>query len=177
MIPPQIPSNYTNVIIIATISIISILISFLLLIFYLISRLNNKKIYETWKQNQEKKYYLSFKNISYSISNLWTEQKILKQISGEIPQGKLVAIMGSSGSGKTSLLDILAQRNKTGDIQGEIFLNDEKISQLSFKRISGYVLQEDILMETLTVYECIKFSAECRLPTNMSESEKKKRVK
>lgn len=55
-------------------------------------------------------------------------------------------------------------------------LNDEKISQNSFKRISGYVLQEDILMETLTVYEYIKFSAYCRLPSNMPDVEKEKRV-
>lgn len=107
----QNPPDFTNVIIVSSISIITLIITFLILLFYILSRINNKKIFETWKLNQEKKYNLSFRNISYSVANLWSEKKILNNISGQVPQGKLVAIMGSSGSGKTSLLGNFEQNN------------------------------------------------------------------
>ncbi|KAI0244735.1 FAD-dependent urate hydroxylase [Massospora cicadina] len=75
----------------------------------------------------------------------------------------VMAIMGASGAGKTSFLDILARRNKVGAVAGEICL-------------VGYVDQEDTLMPTLTVYETVLNSALLRLPRNMSFEAKRLRV-
>ncbi len=65
--------------------------------------------------------------------------------------------MGSSGSGKTTLLDVLNFRNKL-KIEGNIKINGQEIKSsrpLSF--VSGYVTQEDLFIETLTVKEHLTF--------------------
>jgi ABC-type multidrug transport system ATPase subunit len=51
-----------------------------------------------------------------------TKLRVLDSVSGFVQPGQLVAILGASGSGKSSLLDILAKRPKLGTIGGEIML-------------------------------------------------------
>jgi len=61
--------------------------------------------------------------------------------------------MGSSGAGKTSLLNALSCRLEKGwqtKISGSIFANDIKLTNELFGKIAAYVMQQDILMETLT---------------------------
>ena len=80
--------------------------------------------------------------------------------------------MGASGAGKTTLLDILAKRNKSGHADGSITINGIPIKQHpSFKRISGYVFQDDKLLYELTVKESLMFSADLRLPLPAVEKE------
>jgi ABC-type multidrug transport system ATPase subunit len=62
---------------------------------------------------------------------------VLNNIFGTVQPGELMAIMGASGAGKTSMLDILAHRNKTGEVQGEIFVNGKKIDPQIYKRVIG----------------------------------------
>jgi ATP-binding cassette subfamily G (WHITE) protein 2 len=83
--------------------------------------------------------------------------------------------MGPSGAGKTTLLDIIANRNKVGKVRGQILINGRPIGS-DYNRLSGYVFQDDILMSTLTVRECISFSANLRLPDTFSKKEKELRV-
>jgi len=99
----------------------------------------------------------------------------LHDINHSIRPGSVVAIMGPSGAGKTTLLDILANRNKTGTVSGKILLDGLPISS-DFPRLTGYVFQDDVLMSTMTVRECITFSANLRLPDTMSTQQKKQRV-
>ena len=84
--------------------------------------------------------------------------------------------MGASGSGKSSLLDILAHRAKKGIVDGTTLLNGRVVSAAEMRRVSGYVDQEDTLMSTLTVFETVLYSALLRLPRSMSEAEKTARV-
>lgn len=72
-------------------------------------------------------------------------------------------------------MDILAGRKDTRGLKGEIFLDGLPISA-SFKYIVGYVVQDDILSGTLTVRENILFSANVRLPSEISYDERKERV-
>lgn len=88
--------------------------------------------------------------------------------------GQTLYIMGSSGAGKTSLLNLLADRvnrkNPGFNITGEIMLNkNTPVSDKSFGIVGSYVMQDDILFEDLTVKEAITFSA--RLKLNVSERE------
>jgi ABC-type multidrug transport system ATPase subunit len=71
--------------------------------------------------------------------------------------------------------DILAGRNKTGSIYGKIMYNG-KPRNASFHRISGYVMQDDLLMATMTVREVLNFVAELRLPELVAKQEKQKRI-
>nr|QFR37210.1 ABC transporter [Cyberlindnera americana] len=115
---------------------------------------------------------VTFENVSYSVNG----RKILHNISGIVRPREMLAIMGGSGAGKTTLLDILAQKNKSGVVTGEIMVNGNRIPRNDFKKIVGFVDQEDYLLPTLTVFETVLNSALLRLPRTMSLSNKKKRV-
>ncbi|KAI8147379.1 hypothetical protein BJV82DRAFT_595272 [Fennellomyces sp. T-0311] len=115
---------------------------------------------------------LIFDSISYKVGKL----PILKGITGMVRPGEVLAIMGPSGSGKTTLLDILANRTKTGTVTGDVYVNGHTLSSAEYKRLIGYVDQEDTMIPTLTVYETILYSALLRLPRSMSTAAKKFRV-
>ncbi|KAK9469899.1 hypothetical protein V1512DRAFT_21213 [Lipomyces arxii] len=115
---------------------------------------------------------LLFNNISYSVRG----KHVLRGVQGVVRPGEIMAIMGASGAGKTSLLDILAHKNKGGVIKGDILVNGYKVSESQFKSIVGFVDQEDALMPTLTVYETILNSALLRLPKTMTRNAKRLRV-
>lgn len=115
---------------------------------------------------------LQFQNISYRIN----DKQILTDIQGSIQPGELMAIMGASGAGKTTFLDLLARKNKKGKVQGDFFINGEKIVDSEFRSIIGFVDQEDTLLPTLTVHETIMDSAMLRLPKEMSLTAKRQKV-
>ena len=77
------------------------------------------------------------------------EQSIIKDVSGYAMPGQTFYIMGASGAGKTSLLNILSDRisNVNGqEVTGERTINDTvKIDDNNFGLVSGYVMQDDIL--------------------------------
>lgn len=116
---------------------------------------------------------LSFENISYKVRN---GIQVLSNINGIVKPKECMAIMGGSGAGKTTLLDILAGKNKDGEISGDIYINGTKLLNHDFKKIVGFVDQEDHLIPTLTVYETVLNSALLRLPRNMSLRAKETRV-
>jgi ABC-type multidrug transport system ATPase subunit len=92
-------------------------------------------------------------------------RKLLQNVKLTMHSGEVVAIMGESGAGKTTLMDLLAARGKQGELHGSITVNGCDIFKTpSYKRIIGYVYQDDLLMETLTVRENVLFSARMRVP-------------
>lgn len=68
--------------------------------------------------------------------------------------------MGSSGAGKTALLNIISGR--IGSFRGELFANKLPYSFETFGNFANYVMQQDILMQTLTVRETLMFAAELK---------------
>lgn len=113
---------------------------------------------------------LHFSNISYSLP---TGKSILSHVTGTVRPGELLAIMGASGAGKSTLLDILARKAKTGRVTGDMYVNGREMNdEAIFRRVVGYVDQEDTLLSTLTVYEAVLFSALLRLPREMSRQAK-----
>lgn len=115
---------------------------------------------------------LIFEDISYQVGN----KKILEGATGMIQPGQVMAIMGPSGAGKTTLLDILAKRTKSGTSAGNLLVNGHEVSSSHYKKLIGYVDQEEVMIPTLTVYETILYSALLRLPRSMSQAAKKFRV-
>nr|XP_005292067.1 broad substrate specificity ATP-binding cassette transporter ABCG2-like [Chrysemys picta bellii] len=125
---------------------------------------------------------VTFHNICYRVKVksgfLYCQRAVLKQILKDINgimRPGLNAILGPTGSGKSSLLDILAARKDPHGLSGEILINGAP-RPANFKCISGYVVQNDVVMGTLTVRENFEFSAALRLPSTVSEQEKKERV-
>jgi len=104
------------------------------------------------------------------------ERQILHSITGVVNPGEVVAIMGPSGSGKTTFISLLAGRNHLRTT-GEILYNDQhKPTDKAFKRQLGYVSQEDVLFEGLTVFETLYYTAVLRLPRAMTNEDKRERV-
>ncbi|XP_062989093.1 broad substrate specificity ATP-binding cassette transporter ABCG2-like [Elgaria multicarinata webbii] len=122
---------------------------------------------------------LAFQNIHYSVSTPWTfpckggeEKEVLRDVSGIMKPG-MNAILGPTGSGKTSLLDVLAGwKDPKGLKGGQIFM-DGKLVDSHIHQCSAYVVQEDILTGTLSVRENLLFSANLRLPQNMKSNAEK----
>ena len=115
---------------------------------------------------------LQFENVSYQLNG----KQILSSVQGIALPGQLMAIMGASGAGKTTFLDILARKNKRGLIAGNFYVNGEKIPDVEYRNVIGFVDQEDTLLPTLTVHETIMTSALLRLPRDMNISLKEQRV-
>lgn len=116
---------------------------------------------------------LHFENLSYSINN----KAILTDITGSVSPGQVMAILGSSGAGKSTFLDILARKDKRGRVTGRLHINGSEIDDDAlYRRVIGFVDQEDTLMPTLTVYETVLYSAVLRLPREMSLEAKKFRT-
>ncbi|KAL9642139.1 hypothetical protein ABK040_007144 [Willaertia magna] len=86
---------------------------------------------------------------------------ILHDITCFFPSGQLTAIVGPSGCGKTTFLDVLSQRVKLrgkGN-SGSITFKGKKLNKKLFQKSGGYVYQEDILLTTDTIHECLLESA------------------
>ncbi|KAI3792019.1 hypothetical protein L2E82_05888 [Cichorium intybus] len=90
--------------------------------------------------------------------------ELLKGVSGAFRPGVLTALMGISGAGKTTLMDVLAGRKTGGYIEGSITISGYPKKQETFARIAGYCEQTDIHSPHVTVYESLQYSAWLRLP-------------
>ncbi|XP_073456941.1 broad substrate specificity ATP-binding cassette transporter ABCG2 isoform X1 [Aquarana catesbeiana] len=125
---------------------------------------------------------LSFHNINYRVKvktgliccRKVTDRQILIDVNGIMRPG-LNAILGPTGSGKSSLLDVLAARKDPHGLSGEVLI-DGKPQPPNFKCLSGYVVQDDVVMGTLTVRENLQFSAALRLPRSLKQKEKDERI-
>ena len=95
---------------------------------------------------------------------------ILTENSGYAAPGEMLSIMGASGSGKTSLLSILAQRtqvNKKCTVSGSLKVNGQELGPRIFGNFGAFVMQDDILVETMTPFESFVFAAKLR--TNLDD--------
>jgi ABC-type multidrug transport system ATPase subunit len=99
--------------------------------------------------------------------------ELLKGISGSFRPGVLTALMGVSGAGKTTLMDVLAGRKTSGYIEGNITISGYPKKQETFARVSGYCEQNDIHSPNVTVYESLAFSAWLRLPAEIDSATRK----
>lgn len=104
----------------------------------------------------------------------WMEKgkqtEVLKDVSFTARSGELLAIMGGSGSGKTSLLDVLACRTSSGVVTGDIYLNSVVRTKAILDSCSGYVRQDDRLIAFLTVRETLMFVAQLKLPRSFTRT-------
>lgn len=96
--------------------------------------------------------------------------ELLKGVSGSFRPGVLTALMGVTGAGKTTLMDVLAGRKTGGYSEGSITISGYPKKQETFARISGYCEQTDIHSPHVTVYESLLYSAWLRLPPDVDSS-------
>ncbi|KAI7748945.1 hypothetical protein M8C21_011098, partial [Ambrosia artemisiifolia] len=99
--------------------------------------------------------------------------QLLKDVSGAFRPGILTALIGVSGAGKTTLMDVLAGRKTGGYTEGDIFISGYPKNQSTFARVSGYCEQIDIHSPNVTVYESLLYSAWLRLPSDVNARTRK----
>ncbi|KAL3618520.1 ABC transporter G member 28 [Castilleja foliolosa] len=97
---------------------------------------------------------------------------LLRCVTGKLVPGHVSAVMGPSGAGKTTFLSALTGKATGCTITGSILINGKDEPMQSYKRIIGYVPQDDIVHGNLTVEENLWFSARCRLPAEIEKAEK-----
>ncbi|OWM73352.1 ABC transporter G family member 10-like [Punica granatum] len=88
---------------------------------------------------------------------------ILRNVDCEARPGEITAIAGPSGAGKTTLLEILAGVISTRRVSGRVLINNQPMNKAHFRRVSGYVTQDEALFPYLTVEETLMYSAWLRL--------------
>jgi len=123
------------------------------------------------------RYIIETKNLSYKLCGqidelnwlLWKKTAddnayILRKVNCEARPGEIMAIAGPSGAGKSTLLEILAGVIPPSRVSGEVLVNGQPINARCFRRLSGYVAQDEALFPLLTVKETLMYSARLRLP-------------
>ncbi|TMW59404.1 hypothetical protein Poli38472_004473 [Pythium oligandrum] len=118
---------------------------------------------------------LAFSDIRYSVPNPADPKEdlvLLKGISGFAKPGTMTALMGSSGAGKTTLMDVIAGRKTEGKIEGHIYLNGYQATDLAIRRATGYCEQMDIHSEAATIREALTFSAFLRQGSDVPDARK-----
>lgn len=100
---------------------------------------------------------------------------ILKDVSLTILPGQLLAIMGPSGGGKTSLLRVLhGNRQAMKHITGNVSVNGTPVRNIasSYRKLCSLVPQEEVLLPCFTVQETLLYAALLRLPQRWGRHEK-----
>lgn len=125
--------------------------------------------------------FIEWRDLSYTVQNARTgkePQILLNKVSGYAGPGDMVALMGPSGAGKSTLLDVIACKKTSGTITGTLLVNGAPPDD-TFARIAGYVEQFDSHIETSTVEEAVRFSAQLRLnePDEVVEAEVEKAMR
>ncbi|MDR3548293.1 MAG: ATP-binding cassette domain-containing protein [Candidatus Pacebacteria bacterium] len=101
---------------------------------------------------------------------------VVWNLTGMVRPREFVGMLGPSGAGKTVLMNILSDRLNTqpGSLyQRNVYLNNKvPLTRELFGKLCTYVMQDDVLMETMTPFECLSFSANLRLSCSQKEKDK-----
>ncbi|MCS7152686.1 MAG: ATP-binding cassette domain-containing protein [Bacteroidia bacterium] len=108
------------------------------------------------------------RRVSYSFKDGRTA---IHPVSFEVVQGRLVGIMGPSGAGKSTLLRLLS--GQITPSSGKVYLNGINIhtERRAIQGLLGFVPQEDLLIEELTVWENVYYAARLAYPSDVEARE------
>ncbi|XP_058082111.1 ABC transporter G family member 28-like isoform X2 [Magnolia sinica] len=113
---------------------------------------------------------VAFKDLTLTLKG--KNKHLLRCVTGKIMPGRVSAVMGPSGAGKTTFLSALAGKVSGCAMSGLILINGKIESIHSYKKIIGFVPQDDIVHGNLTVEENLWFSARCRLSADLPKADK-----
>ncbi|KAI0467486.1 hypothetical protein F4859DRAFT_493510 [Xylaria cf. heliscus] len=126
------------------------------------------------KATDASQFGLSFTYNNLSFQPKGAAKPILQDVTGSIERGSLTAVMGGSGAGKSTFVNVLM--GKTANTAGSVTVNNIPGKIKRYKKLIGYVPQDDIVLPELTVYENILHSARIRLSRTWASSDIKAHV-
>ncbi|XP_069686845.1 ATP-binding cassette sub-family G member 1-like isoform X2 [Periplaneta americana] len=101
-----------------------------------------------------------------------TQTPILRYVKGKFNSGRLTAILGPSGAGKTSLLNVLTGFKING-VSGSVKVNGKERNVSKFRKLSCYIKQDFAMLALLTTKETMMFAADLKLDSSISKEQKK----
>lgn len=116
------------------------------------------------------------RNIVKRVGKGRKQLTICNDVTLSIKPGELVAIIGGSGAGKTTLMNAISGYSRP--TSGQVLINGEELYDTydSLKNIIGYVPQQDIVYDNLTLRSMLTYAAKLRLPDDTTADERAQRV-
>jgi len=114
---------------------------------------------------------VAFDRLTLTVSVGKLEKKVVNGVNGRLRPSTMTAVMGGSGSGKSSLLNALCGRAGYGKVTGDIKINGNNTTIDEHKNVIGFVPQDDIVYPDLSVRENLLYAGRLYLPRGTSESE------
>nr|KAJ3418067.1 hypothetical protein HK105_000398 [Polyrhizophydium stewartii] len=114
------------------------------------------------------KFDIEFRDLSLTLPSGIT---VMHNVSGKLRAGRTCAVMGPSGAGKSTLFSLLTGKAKR--TSGTIMINGAEQELAEYKKLVGFVPQEDVMLRELTVRDVLLHSALMRLPTDWTNKRKK----
>ncbi|GMI46325.1 hypothetical protein TrCOL_g9564 [Triparma columacea] len=111
---------------------------------------------------------IEFDNLGLILNG--TKKRVLNSVTGLLRAGRITAIMGPSGAGKTTFMNVLAGKASYGETTGNIRINGSEDRVMNYSSLCGFVPQDDTMMRDLTVEENLLFYARMRLPASTSNN-------
>ena len=114
---------------------------------------------------------VEFKDVTFSYPSASGDRVILSKITLSVPRGKVTALMGASGGGKTTVLRLIGGQQTAG--QGEVLFDGKNISRMrqselyAARRRMGMLFQFGALFTDLSVFDNVAFPL--REHTRLSE--------
>jgi ABC-type multidrug transport system ATPase subunit len=102
---------------------------------------------------------------------------IVENLTGYARPNELIGLLGPSGGGKTVLMNIFSSRLSApsgSEYNRNVYVNNKvPLTREVFGKVAAYVMQDDVLLETLTPHECLQFAANLRLSGTPEEREER----
>jgi len=118
---------------------------------------------------------LQFRDLTVELPG--GRRKVLNGVTGGFRSGRVTAVMGPSGCGKTTLISALSNRLGLGTkVTGRTFINGSPESSTALHDVMGFVPQDDIMYEDLTVRENLLYCCQLRADPSMSRAEQRQHV-
>mmetsp|Transcript_20402 Transcript_20402/g.26463 ORF Transcript_20402/g.26463 Transcript_20402/m.26463 type:complete len:645 (-) Transcript_20402:112-2046(-) len=119
---------------------------------------------------------LEVDNITYEVGKKGKKKDILHGVNARYSSGELVAVMGPSGAGKTTFLNVISNSRSRKQIRtGSLRMNGEPLPK-GYNSLCSYIPQNDVLYPALSPRQAFIYAAKLRLPPSTSEEDKMKVV-
>ncbi|GLU02520.1 hypothetical protein SLE2022_197690 [Rubroshorea leprosula] len=113
---------------------------------------------------------VAFKDLTITLKG--KNKHLMRSVTGKLFPGRVSAVMGPSGAGKTTFLSALTGKAAGCTMSGMVLINGKNEPIQAYKKVIGFVPQDDIVHGNLTVEENLWFSARCRLAADLPQPEK-----